>query len=334
MSRPWARWFGATVNHPKFIALSPIERGAWFTLWLVGMQTEGRFPTRQHAEATLVLYRVDDATEVVNELLRLGCLDQDSDGHVDVHGWNDHQPAWRGPSDNPEAKSVRNAAGYASRKTQASANDIQRESATPSDRESEGRGRVRGRTKESPFANARNVGTNRGERPDRADLAAFWDRRWKLAPKQIKVLDHMVREDGGPARLARIIDGAPAAATDLFGWVIGQFNAERDQQRAEAKAAEELQNETNRANGRAGHRVHGHSDQHAADAGEVPSTEVDPLRETPGGRPRFVRAGDVAHAMYPWAGSQGGTDADADGGVSRGRTGGTPSAAAHLAEGR
>lgn len=242
MSRPWLKLWTGTAHHVKWMKLHPVGRGAWTTLLLLA-PTEGAFESREQVETLLARDNFDDVTGVVDDLIRLRLLDVAEDGRVVFHDWTDHQPLWRGPSDDPDAKAERNRRDHQRRKRER-ASDRERDSASGSDRgeSEESQRRIGEETPSVPLGAAGGTRKARARtrslapvRPSRGDLAAFWDRRWSLSPGQVRVLDSIARDDGGADRLERLVQAAPRDG-DLFGWVVAHRNRERDERRADLDA--------------------------------------------------------------------------------------------------
>lgn len=126
MSRDWFKVHAPMAEHEKWLGLSPSGRGAWITLGLLGVRTEGRFAGRKQVDALLRRDGFDPA--VLDELVDGHLIDVEADGALVMHDWLDHQGKWRGPSDDPEAKAARSKASY--ERHSATAGDSRRESVT------------------------------------------------------------------------------------------------------------------------------------------------------------------------------------------------------------
>jgi len=244
------------ASHPKWIGLSMALRGAWVTLWFAGIPIEGVFQTRAHAVALLRRDECEDPETSLDDLVARRFIDAQDDGTYRIHDWADHQVQWyRGPSDDPDVKAKRNRRNYDDRNRRVAAESdrgIQRQSASvseSSDRGESGEGHKRTRKENLRLAlNSEAIHNGHapvnafldGPRPTAGYLAAFWDRGWKLSIAQIRVLDDIVAEDGGPGRLEGLVLEAPRKG-DLFRWVVDAHNAGQRKAQASAREADEDQ---------------------------------------------------------------------------------------------
>lgn len=98
------KWFtihGSLRDHRKWLALGPIERGAWISLMLIGHTGEPRWQLGDRETVILLLRRdgFEDPGPVLDRLLAVQVLDE-FDGLIGIHDADDWQ---RKPSDAPEA---------------------------------------------------------------------------------------------------------------------------------------------------------------------------------------------------------------------------------------
>jgi hypothetical protein len=109
MARTYARGYASMASDPKWIDLSWLARGTWSTLWFAAIPLDGRLKSRKHAER--LLQRDGCPAEAiapsVDELIDAELLDVEADGSLVFHDWQEHQPTYRGPSDEPDAAAER-----------------------------------------------------------------------------------------------------------------------------------------------------------------------------------------------------------------------------------
>jgi hypothetical protein len=120
----WFTVHGSLRDHPKWMALSPVGRGAWITLMTIAHGQPGSkrwtlFP-RPHVEALLRREGFSDPSPVVDELLSAGLVDERR-GVLAMHDASDHQ---RFLSDTPERRTER------SRRSKAKAKEAVRTAGT------------------------------------------------------------------------------------------------------------------------------------------------------------------------------------------------------------
>jgi hypothetical protein len=100
------RWYAVhhdLATHGKWIATGPTQRGAWVTLVTIaaGNDPRGRVGDRHTATALLARDGFTDADALVDDLVRLGWLDE-LDGELWAHDFLEWQLRTRRPSDYPE----------------------------------------------------------------------------------------------------------------------------------------------------------------------------------------------------------------------------------------
>jgi hypothetical protein len=155
VTRPFFAVHGAEmVGTGKWRRTSPEIRGALLTLWVTGSlkRDECWWTDRAAVADMLDAEGFEDAPSLVEKLIAAHWLDED-DGGVIVHDWKEHQPLYRGPSDDPTAKRERMASLRATRATGATR--------ATEDRRGESRG-IAGN--DSPEASRRARGLS-GQRP-------------------------------------------------------------------------------------------------------------------------------------------------------------------------
>lgn len=219
MSRDWAKVHASLSSHPKWIRLSPIGRGAWSTLLLAAMPLDGRFKDRDHVIAILERDRFDNAVAVVDELVRIRLLDIDETG-VEMHDWPDHQPLYRGPSDEPEAVAERKRRSRARK----ASHDVSRDVTSGHDRGDKSREEKnylsRGRARDDGEISEKDEAWAAFVRPEWRQFREAWsDRGFRLPPSgdsddaktQRGVLWAIARD--APESLARWVAEAPGDST-------------------------------------------------------------------------------------------------------------------------
>jgi hypothetical protein len=104
--RDYVQLWTDLAQSPKFGRLTAHQRGVWVTLLVnCGLRNDPSF-TRDQAKYWL--RELTNVERALDALIEQRWLDPDPDSDLLVlHDWRDHQPTYRGPSDDPEAKRAR-----------------------------------------------------------------------------------------------------------------------------------------------------------------------------------------------------------------------------------
>jgi len=193
--REYVRLYAALATHPKWGRLPLLLRGAWTSL-LVYAATRND-PTFTHEQAVWLLKRdgAKSAARLVDALVDAGWLDRDGEA-VALHGWAEHQPVYRGPSDNPEYKRQQERARY------------QRKAGAPSGTSWDGLG--------APVTEERRGEEMRGPPPTGADAPSheeaavvlrYQERYGRLPAEPGRIWLRSLEQDAGPDRALAAFDG-------------------------------------------------------------------------------------------------------------------------------
>jgi hypothetical protein len=103
----WLVVWNSIASHPKWLALTIEQRGAWITLIChASVQEPDRWRFRDATHAALLLRRdgVGEPEAMVNSLIEARWLDVTEDGRLEIH---DHADWQRYPSNMPDATAER-----------------------------------------------------------------------------------------------------------------------------------------------------------------------------------------------------------------------------------
>lgn len=114
--REWVPVYTSTLVSDKYLSLSLRERGAWLHVLLLGAVTKPEGEFRRTALVRLLDRELQDgevgtAEEMVRTLVSIGLLDESGE-IVSIHDKDHWQKAYRGPSDDPEVKRLREQVRY------------------------------------------------------------------------------------------------------------------------------------------------------------------------------------------------------------------------------
>jgi hypothetical protein len=115
--REWVPVYTSTLVSDKYLSLSLRERGAWLHVLLLGAVTKPEGEFRRTALTRLLDREVDDPDPLTNgeslvaALVSVGLLDEQGE-IVSIHDKDHWQKAYRGPSDDPEVKRLREQVRY------------------------------------------------------------------------------------------------------------------------------------------------------------------------------------------------------------------------------
>lgn len=112
MARSYAVLHAALADKAKWMDTSWSTRAAWVTLYLRSIASEGYFDSREQAEKILRREGCRASARAIDELTERRLVDQVDDGRLYMHDWHDWQPKYRGQSDDPVVKALREQVRY------------------------------------------------------------------------------------------------------------------------------------------------------------------------------------------------------------------------------
>lgn len=121
--REWVPVYTSTLVSDKYLSLSLRERGAWLHVLLLGAVTKPEGEFRRTALTRLLDREIEEVDpllsgeSLVAALVSIGLLDE-HEGIVSIHDKDHWQKAYRGPSDDPEVKRLRERERYWREKAQ------------------------------------------------------------------------------------------------------------------------------------------------------------------------------------------------------------------------
>lgn len=109
MAKDWIKLNLGLLDDERFMAMSHEVRSVWITAYLAIARDGGSVRDDARLAHLLRKQGIGDTDAAISGLRATGWLIPHTEGGLTLRGYEKYQSTWRGPSDDPEQKALRNA---------------------------------------------------------------------------------------------------------------------------------------------------------------------------------------------------------------------------------